>query len=181
MQKKVQKVLTKYGQQASTDLHAAVTALDTARNNYDEAVLARSQHHAMWKKVLSDAVQLWQTYAAQFVDQERKLQEQVSLHKESLIAAKQDLGEIQGCQTRSWRCTTHRIGRGGRGPRCQHLEPCGDQDHGDNARTCQILAIPPSGGRGHGRRRSTCCQKAKDDDQPMNAGLGTGSHFGQAG
>ena len=34
------KVLTKYGQQASTDLHAAVTALDTARNNYDEAVLA---------------------------------------------------------------------------------------------------------------------------------------------
>jgi hypothetical protein len=58
MQQKVQKVLTKYGQQTSTDLHAAVTALDNASQNYDEAVLARSQHHAMWKKFLSDAVQL---------------------------------------------------------------------------------------------------------------------------
>ncbi|CAL1133919.1 unnamed protein product [Cladocopium goreaui] len=91
MQQKVQKVLTKFGQQTSTDLHAAVTALDTARQNYDDAVLARSQHHAMWKKFLSDAVQLWRTYAAQFMEQEQKLQEQVITHKESLLTAKKDL------------------------------------------------------------------------------------------
>lgn len=91
MQKKVQKVLTKYGQQTSTDLHAAVTALDNARHNYDQAVLARSQHHAMWKKFLSDAVQLWQTYAAQFMEQEKKLQHEVNVHKETLISAKKDL------------------------------------------------------------------------------------------
>ena len=82
MQQKIQKVLTKFGQQTSTDLHAAVTALDTARQNYDDAVLARSQHHAMWEKFLSDAVQLWQTYATQFMEQEKKLQEQVMTHKE---------------------------------------------------------------------------------------------------
>ena len=91
MQQKIQKVFTKYGQQTSTDLHAAVTALDTARQNYDDAVLARNQHHTMWKKFLSDAVQLWTTYAAQFMDQEKKLQEQVSMHKDSLQTAKKDL------------------------------------------------------------------------------------------
>ena len=91
MQKKVQKVLTKFGQQSSTDLHAAVTALDTARQNYDEAVTARNQHHNMWKKFLSDAVQLWQTYAQQFMEQEKKLQEQVSTSKDALLSAKKDL------------------------------------------------------------------------------------------
>jgi len=89
--KKVQKVLTKFGQQSSTDLHAAVTALDTARQNYDEAVTARNQHHNMWKKFLSDAVQLWQTYAQQFMEQEKKLQEQVRTSKDALLSAKKDL------------------------------------------------------------------------------------------
>lgn len=91
MQKKVQQVLTKFGHQTSTDLHAAVTALDAARQGYDEAVLARSQHHNMWKQFLSDAVQLWQNYAQQFMAQEKQLQEQVSLCRDSLIAAKKDL------------------------------------------------------------------------------------------
>ena len=45
----------------------------------------------MWKKFLSDAVQLWQTYAQQFMEQEKKLQEQVSTHKDSLLSAKRDL------------------------------------------------------------------------------------------
>ena len=81
MQQKVQKVLTKYGQQTSTDLHAAVTALDNARHNYDEAVLARSQHSSSQT----------QCNFGRTMDQEKKLQEQVNTHKESLIAAKRDL------------------------------------------------------------------------------------------
>ena len=81
MQQKVQKVLTKYGQQTSTDLHAAVTALDNARHNYDEAVLARSQHSSSQT----------QCNFGRTMDQEKKLQEQVYTHKESLIAAKRDL------------------------------------------------------------------------------------------
>jgi len=186
MQKKVQKVLTKYGQQASTDLHAAVTALDTARNNYDEAVLARSQHHAMWKKFLSDAVQLWQTYAAQFVDQERKLQEQVSLHKESLIAAKQDLEKSK----------VAKLGAGD----VQHIasdEEAEDQDantssHAATKITETMQGLAKSLQSLHQEAEAMVAEEAhaakrqkmmppKDEDQPMNAGLGTGSHFGQAG
>lgn len=91
MQKQVQTVLTKYGKQSTKDLHAAVTALDRSREDYDKAVMARTQHHATWKKFLSDAVQLWQSYADQFVDQEKKLQEQVTLARENFIFAKTEL------------------------------------------------------------------------------------------
>ena len=90
MQKKVQAVLLKYGKQSTKDLHAAVTALDRSREDYDAAVLARSQHHASWKKFLADAVQLWQSYADQFVDQEKKLQEQVTLTRENFLCAKSE-------------------------------------------------------------------------------------------
>lgn len=91
MQKKVQAVLMKYGKQSTKDLHAAVTALDRSREDYDSAVLARSQHHASWKKFLADAVQLWQSYADQFVEQEKKLQEQVATTRENFLCAKADL------------------------------------------------------------------------------------------
>lgn len=91
MQKKVQSVLSKYGKQSAKDLHAAVTMLDKAREDFDAAVLARSQHHATWKKFLADAVQLWKSYADQFVEQEKKLQEQVAITKEQFVTAKTEL------------------------------------------------------------------------------------------
>ena len=45
MQPKVQAVLQKYGRQSTKDVHAAVSALDKARSDYEAAVLARNQQH----------------------------------------------------------------------------------------------------------------------------------------
>ena len=91
LQQQVQSVLVKYGRQSTKDLHAAVTALDKARAEYDKAVLARNQQHSSWKRFLSDAVQLWQTYATQFDEQEHCLRDQVALHRDALVLAKKDL------------------------------------------------------------------------------------------
>ena len=91
MQKKVQAMLVKYGKQSTKDLHAAVSALDKSREEYDQAVMARSQHHACWKKFLADAVQMWKSYTDQFVEQERKLQEQVTGARETFLMAKSEL------------------------------------------------------------------------------------------
>ena len=95
LQQQVQSMLLKYGKRSTKDLHAAVTALDKAREEYDKAVLARNQQHSMWKRFLSDAVQLWQSYATQFADQEKSLREQVALQKEAFVLAKKDLENAQ--------------------------------------------------------------------------------------
>ena len=50
-------------------------------------MLARAQLHNNWKKFLSDAVKLWQEYAAQFAAQEQKLAEQITT-KEAFLEAK---------------------------------------------------------------------------------------------
>lgn len=91
MQKKVQAMMLKYGKQSTKDLHAAVSALDRSREEYDQAVTARNQHHASWKKFLADAVQMWQSYADQFVEEERRLQEQVTQARETFFTAKSEL------------------------------------------------------------------------------------------
>ena len=82
----------KEGARATRDLHAAATSLGHARNAYENAILARSQLHQNWKKFLSDAVQvrLWQDYAAQLTQQERRLQEQIALTKETFFLARQN-------------------------------------------------------------------------------------------
>ena len=52
-------------------------------------------YHTAWKKFLSDAAQLWKSYAAQFADQEKKLaREGLILAKEGLENAKVDAGEV---------------------------------------------------------------------------------------
>eukprot|EP00435_Cladocopium_sp_Y103_P045103 s749_g12.t2 len=91
MQEKVKRIAVKDGVKSTTELHAAVKAMGDARDNYEAAVLARNQQHANWKKFLADAVQLWQAYAAQFAEQEKKLLEQVSSCKEIFLVAKADL------------------------------------------------------------------------------------------
>ena len=186
MQQKVQKVLTKFGQQTSTDLHAAVTALDTARQNYDDAVLARSQHHAMWKKFLSDAVQLWRTYAAQFMEQEQKLQEQVITHKESLLTAKKDLET----------CKQAKLGSG-------DVQQINSDDETEDPETAAALqasvkitetmeglatslqslhqeAEAMIAEENHAAKRQRTMQP-KDEDQNMASGDGSKPHFGKAG
>jgi hypothetical protein len=186
MQQKIQKVCPKFGQQTSTDLHAAVTALDTARQNYDDAVLARSQHHAMWKKFLSDAVQLWKTYAAQFMDQEKQLQEQVFTHKESLLTAKKDLET----------CKQAKLGAGD----VLHITSDDETEDPETIAAIQASAKITETMEGlatslqslhqeaealiaeetHAAKRQRTMQP-KEEDQAMEAGDGSTQHFGKAG
>ena len=80
----------KDGAKATRNLHAAATQLGHKRKAYEQAILARSQLHANWKRFLSDAVKLWQDYAVQFSAQEKKLTEQVKITKDDFIAAKEE-------------------------------------------------------------------------------------------
>ena len=79
----------KEGARAIEDLEKAGKNLGHARKAFEHAILARSQLHTNWKQFLSDAVRLWQDYAAQLTEQERKLQEQVTMTREAFQAAKQ--------------------------------------------------------------------------------------------
>ena len=79
----------KEGARAIEDLEKAGKNLGHARKAFEHAILARSQLHTNWKQFLSDAVRLWQDYAAQLTEQERKLQEQVTMTREAFEAAKQ--------------------------------------------------------------------------------------------
>lgn len=85
----------KDGATATRNLHAAATHLGHMRKAYEEALLARAQLHNNWKKFLSDAVQLWQEYAAQFASQEKKLTEQIAASKEAFMEAKASSAKAQ--------------------------------------------------------------------------------------
>ena len=89
IQKAVKETVVKDSAAAQKDLQKAARNLGTARENYENALLARSQLYANWKQFITDAVQLWQDYAKQFTDQEKKLQEQVASAKEAFALAKQ--------------------------------------------------------------------------------------------
>ena len=79
----------KEGAKAIKELEKAGKNLGHARKAFEQAILARSQLHKNWRQFLTDAVRLWQDYAAQFTEQERKLQEQVMTTREAFHAAKQ--------------------------------------------------------------------------------------------
>ena len=79
----------KEGAKAIKDLEKAGKNLGHARKAFEQAIMARSQLHKNWRQFLSDAVlRLWQDYAVQFTEQERKLQEQVMTTREAFHAAK---------------------------------------------------------------------------------------------
>ena len=92
----------KDGATATRNLHAAATHLGHMRKAYEDSLMARAQLHNNWKNFLSDAVKLWQEYAAQFAAQEKKLSEQISTSKEAFLEAKvssakahETAGEVQ--------------------------------------------------------------------------------------
>ena len=92
----------KDGATATRNLHAAATHLGHMRKAYEDSLMARAQLHNNWKKFLSDAVKLWQEYAAQFAAQEKKLSEQIATSKEAFLEAKvssakahETAGEVQ--------------------------------------------------------------------------------------
>eukprot|EP00435_Cladocopium_sp_Y103_P046937 s2101_g13.t1 len=91
MQQKLQKMTVKTRARLTKDHHSAVTLHSKAREEFDNAISARSQLLANWKAFIGDAVRLWQGYAQNFAEQERNLQTRIANAKENVIAAKEEL------------------------------------------------------------------------------------------
>eukprot|EP00435_Cladocopium_sp_Y103_P042011 s1767_g11.t1 len=91
MQQKLQKMTVKTRARLTKDHHSAVTLHSKAREEFDNAISARSQLLANWKAFIGDAVRLWQGYAQNFAEQERNLQTRIANAKDNVIAAKEEL------------------------------------------------------------------------------------------
>ena len=88
VQQKVQSYTRKERASAPKDLQAAVKQLDSAKEEYEEALLARSQHIHTWKTFLADAVKNWSEYGTMFAQHEQALQERIATAKEDFKDAK---------------------------------------------------------------------------------------------
>ena len=69
-------------------MHAAINAMDQAREHYEEAVQARSHLHSQWKTFLADSVTLWRGHAQNFQTQEHQLSERIQQAKEAFVVAR---------------------------------------------------------------------------------------------
>eukprot|EP00435_Cladocopium_sp_Y103_P058388 s232_g20.t1 len=94
MQQQLQKVTVKSRAKLTRDHHSAVTHHSKAREEYDSALLARSQLLANWRAFIGDAVHLWQGYANNFVEQEKNLQARIATAKDNVMAAKEELDKV---------------------------------------------------------------------------------------
>ena len=93
VQQKIQSTCKKQGARATKDLHSAVKLLDTARSEYEQALLARAQHIGTWKTFLAEAVKNWSEYGTMFADHEKALQQRIAAAKEQFKEAKLCLEE----------------------------------------------------------------------------------------
>eukprot|EP00435_Cladocopium_sp_Y103_P050507 s136_g15.t1 len=91
IQQQVQKVAVKTRARLTRDHHSAVTLHSKAREELDNAILARTQLLSNWRSFISDAVRLWQGYASNFMEQEKNLQVRIATAKEGVQAAKEEL------------------------------------------------------------------------------------------
>eukprot|EP00435_Cladocopium_sp_Y103_P060277 s524_g22.t1 len=91
IQQQVQKVAVKTRARLTRDHHSAVTLHSKAREELDNAILARTQLLSNWRSFISDAVRLWQGYASNFMEQEKNLQVRIAAAKEGVQAAKEEL------------------------------------------------------------------------------------------
>ena len=83
------------GQEETKLLHAAVSQHGRAKKEVQAAQAARFQVHTAWRNFLSQSAQQWQTYAAQFMEQEKLLTERLQTAKENLSTAKENLGNCK--------------------------------------------------------------------------------------
>ena len=83
------------GQEETKLLHAAVSQHGRAKKEVQAAQAARFQMHTAWRNFLSQSAQQWQTYAAQFMEQEKLLTERLQTAKENLSTAKENLGNCK--------------------------------------------------------------------------------------
>lgn len=87
----VNEAAIKEGQQQTKQLHAVVAAHGRARKELQQAQLARFNLHNAWRGFLSQAVAQWQGYSAQFLEQEKQMNERVNSAMEALEHAKESL------------------------------------------------------------------------------------------
>ena len=83
------------GQEETKLLHAAVSQHGRAKKEVQAAQAARFQMHTAWRNFLSQSAQQWQTYAAQFMEQEKLLTERLQTAKENRSTAKENLGNCK--------------------------------------------------------------------------------------
>eukprot|EP00435_Cladocopium_sp_Y103_P010466 s3397_g2.t1 len=83
----VQKHSLKQGQKATQGLYSAVDEIGTAREAFDNAVLARHELHIRWRNFLSEAVARWTGHAANFQKEEQELTAQIEVAKQALAEA----------------------------------------------------------------------------------------------
>ena len=91
VQQKVQSIARKERANVSKDLQDAVKQLDAAKEAYEEALLARSQHIRTWKTFLAEAVKNWSEYGTMFAQHEQTLQERIAAAKDQFSEAKEVL------------------------------------------------------------------------------------------
>eukprot|EP00435_Cladocopium_sp_Y103_P030597 s425_g7.t1 len=91
IQQQVQKVSTKTRARLTKEHHSAVTLHAKAKEELENAILARTQLLSNWRAFIGDAVRLWQNYATNFMEQEKNLQSRIAAAKDGVIAAKDEL------------------------------------------------------------------------------------------
>eukprot|EP00435_Cladocopium_sp_Y103_P026671 s157_g6.t1 len=91
IQQQVQKVATKTRARLTKEHHSAVTLHSKAKEELENAILARTQLLSNWRVFIGDAVRLWQNYATNFMEQEKNLQTRIAAAKEGVLAAKEEL------------------------------------------------------------------------------------------
>jgi len=89
----VSEAAQKEGQQETKQMHHAVTAHGKAKKELQQAQMARLNLHAAWRGFLGHAVNLWQGYSAQFVEQEKQMADRVAAATEALESAKVNLAQ----------------------------------------------------------------------------------------
>jgi len=95
LQSMVNEAAIKEGQQQTKQLHAVVAAHGRARKELQQAQLARFHLHNAWRGFLSQAVTQWQGYSAQFLDQEKQMNERVTTAMEALDQARESLAKAK--------------------------------------------------------------------------------------
>lgn len=91
VQQRIQSESRKLGKRAIKDLQAAAKSLGDARTQYEEAIVARTQHISTWKSFLAEAVKNWTEYAKQFEQHEQALQARISSARDQFQEAKEVL------------------------------------------------------------------------------------------
>ena len=85
----IQKYAKKQRSATTKTMHQSVTDLSDAREDLDQARLARHQLHGSWRTFLGEALETWQAYTEGFKQQEAALLARIEDAKQNLHAAKE--------------------------------------------------------------------------------------------